>query len=440
MTLLRNTTLALTLWLAAAAPLRAGVDIVEIVSPGGIAAWLVEEPAIPFLALELRFRGGAALDPEGREGAVALMTYLLEEGAGDYDSIAFAEATESLAAHFRFSVDNDTVSISARFLTENRDEAVELLRLALMEPRFDEMEVERIRAQVLSSLRAAERNPDSIASRTFVALAYAGHPYAIPADGTLDSMAALTVEDLREAHAAAIARDRLVVSAVGDIDAEALGHLLDRLLGDLPETGAPMPPAVEGTIAPGLTVVPFDGPQSHIVFGHEGPPRDDPDFLIAFLINDAVGGSGFTSRLMRSLREERGLTYGVYTWLAPRALGQTMQGGFSTSHGNVAEAIALVREVWADIAENGLGEAELSRMITYLTGEYPLRFDSNAAIARIMTGMQLQGFDADYVRVRNDRVAAITVEDVARVARRLYQPDALHFVVVGRPAGLETDS
>jgi zinc protease len=431
---------SLLLSLAAALPLRAELPIVETVSPGGIAAWLVEEPAIPFVALELRFRGGASLDPEGSEGAVALMTYLLEEGAGPYDAVGFAEATESLAARFRFSVDSDTVAISARFLSENRDDAVELLRLALTEPAFGAEDLERVRAQVISGLRGAARNPGTIASETFAALAYAGHPYAIPSDGKEATVAALTESDLRAAHAAALARDRVVVAAVGDIDAESLGLMLDRLLDGLPATGAPMPPPVEGTIAPGLTVVPFDGPQSHIVFGHAGPARDDPDFLTAFVLNEVLGGGRFSSRLMRTLREERGLTYGAYSYLAPRALGATMQGGFSTGHGNVAEAIALVREVWAGMAQEALGAEELARIVTYLTGEYPLRFDSNAAIARILVSMQLQGLPSDYVRERNALVEAVTVEEAARVARRFFDPEALHFVVVGRPEGLDSDS
>ena len=146
--------------LALALPARAAVDIQEVTSPGGIKAWLVEEQSIPFMALELRFRGGASLDAPGKRGAINLMTGLIEEGAGDLDARGFAAAQEALAASYGFDVYDDALSISARFLSENRDEAVVLLRMALVDPRFDEDAVERVRGQVLAGLRGDEKDPD----------------------------------------------------------------------------------------------------------------------------------------------------------------------------------------------------------------------------------------------------------------------------------------
>ena len=419
-----------------ALPARAAVEIEEVTSPGGIRAWLVEEPSIPFVALELRFRGGASLDAEGKRGAINLMTALLEEGADDMDAQAFAAARDAMAASFSFDVGDDSLSVSARFLTETRDEAVELLRAALVAPRFDADAIERVRAQVISNIRSSAKDPNRIAGRSFDSLAFGTHPYGTSRNGTEDSVAALTRDDLIAAHGRVLARDRVYVSAVGDIDAETLGAVIDRLLADLPQVGAPMPPEVAVALEPGVTVVDYESPQSVVVFGHAGIDRHDPDFFPAYVLNHILGGGGFGSRLMEELREKRGLTYGVASYLVPMDLAATYQGSFASANDKVAEAVALVRDEWAKLAAEGVTAEELEAAKTYLTGAYPLRFDGNAPIARILVGMQMDDLPTSYVETRNAKVEAVTLEDVARVAARILRPEALHFVAVGRPEGL----
>jgi zinc protease len=413
------------------------IDIQEVTSPGGIEAWLVEDSSIPFVAIDIWFNGGASLDAPGKRGAVHLMTGLLEEGAGDMDARAFAEAVEGLAASFEFDVFRDALTVSPRMLSENRDEAAELLRASLVEPRFDDDAVERVRGQVLAIIDGDARDPDEIGSETFNALAWGDHPYGSALEGTRESVGALTREDLVDAHRAVLARDRVIVGAAGDITAEELGLLIDRILGDLPETGAPMPGMADYQLPPGTTVVDFPSPQSVALFGHQGIARDDPDFFPAFVLNQVLGGGNFRSRLMQEVRVERGLTYGVYSFLGLSEYGQTLGGRFSSSNDLVAEAIEVIRAEWTDLAENGVTDEELEAAQRFLTGAYPLRFDGNGRIAGILAGMQADGMPVDYIATRNDRVDAVTAEDVRRVAARLLQPENLHFVVVGRPEGLE---
>ncbi|MFC7705737.1 M16 family metallopeptidase [Plastorhodobacter daqingensis] len=427
----------IALWLSG--PALAQIDIREVESPGGITAWLVEEHAIPFVALELRFGGGANIDEEGQRGAVNLMTALLEEGAGDLDAAGFAVAAEELATNFRFSAGNDAVSVSARFLSDNRDEAVALLRLALTQPRFDAEAIERVRAQVLAGIRQDARSANAIARDRFAALAYEDHPYGRPLEGTEASVAALDRDALLRAHERAITRDRLHVAAVGDISAEELGHLLDALLADLPASAPPAPgPAPQG-LSGGVTTVPFNAPQSVIIFGQTGIPFDDPDYFAAFIMTEVLGGGRFSTRLMRELRERRGLTYGVGTSLVSRDHSDMLLGQLSVPNARVAEALDIIRQEWARMAAEGITPEELERAQTFLTGSYPLRFDGNGTIAQILVSMQAQGMPIDYPNTRNDRVLAVTSADIERVAARLLDPEGLHFVVVGQPEGLETD-
>jgi zinc protease len=423
-------------FIAIALPAHAEMQIKEVVSPGGITAWLVEDHNIPFTALEIQFRGGTSLDAPGKRGAVNLMTALIEEGAGDMDSRAFAEARDALAANFSFDAGTDSVSVSARFLTENRDQAITLLREALVNPRFDQSAIDRVREQVLSNLRSDEKDPDTLASNAFNRLAFGDHPYGSNGDGTIETVTALTRDDILAAHKGALARDRIYVAAAGDITAEDLGLLLDRLLGDLPAAGTPFPDRAPLLLKSGVTAIDFPSPQSTVLFGHVGIPREDPDFFAAFILNEALGGGRFTARLMSEIREKRGLTYGIGSYLVGMDQAELYLGQFSASNDKVAEAISVLRAEWAKMAAEGLTEEELATTKTYLTGSYPLRFDGNANIASILVGMQIEGLPIDYAVTRNAKIEAVTMDDVRSVAERIYLPDALHFVVVGQPTGL----
>ncbi|MEM8980960.1 MAG: pitrilysin family protein [Pseudomonadota bacterium] len=423
-----------------ASPLKAAVEIQEVTSPGGFRAWLVEEHSIPFAAIEIRFKGGASLDDPDTRGAIHLMTGLLEEGAADKDARAFAQARDDLATSIGFDIYDDSLSISLKFLSENRHESVALLRDALNAPRFDPSAVERVRSQVLSILRSDAEDPNEIASATFDELAFGTHPYGSSLEGTLASVEALTRDDLIDAKNRILAQDRVFVGASGDITPEELASVMDMLFSDLPLTGAAMPSRVEVGLKGGVTVVDYDTPQSVALFGHSGIKQEDPEFFAAFLLNTILGASGFEARLMTELREKRGLTYGIYSYLAPKDYAELYVGQFSTSNDRMAEAIEVARAEWTRMSEEGVTEAELARAKTYLTGAYPLRFDGNGPIANIMVGMQMQGLPIDYIPTRNDRVTAVTLEEVNDLASRLLRPEDLHFVVVGRPEGLASSN
>lgn len=431
---------AIALFLAVLAVPAHAIDIQEVTSPGGIKAWLVEDPTIPFTALSFDFRGGASLDAEGKRGAINLMTATLEEGAGQLDATGFARAVEDLGANFSFDVGDDSLSVTMRALTENRDEAADLLARALTQPRFDEEAVNRVRGQVQAILRSEANDPQSLASKEMAAQAWGDHPYATSINGTPDSLAALTRKDLVAAKNRVLARDRVVVGAAGDISAEELGPLLDKILGGLPEKGtAPLPRQADLQLTGGVTVIDWDSPQTVVSFAGPGLPIDDPDYFAAYVANHILGGGGFSSRLMEEIREKRGLTYGVGTGLATGIYGQTWQGGMAGSNANIAQSIDLIRQEWDRMGAEGVTDRELQDAKTYLTGEYPLRFDGNGKIAGILAGMQLIGFPIDYVNTRNDRVEAVTAEDVQRVSQRLLRSDDLRFVLVGRPEGIDSD-
>jgi zinc protease len=428
--------LSLVAWVFCVTIGVAETDIQEITTKGGITVWLVEEHSIPFIALEVSFKGGASLDTPDKAGATYLMTGLLEEGSGDMDATAFSKATEEMAASFGYDAGRDSVSISAQVLTENRDQALALLKQALMEPAFNAVAFDRVKKQVISIVQSNETDPGDIAGRTMRTLAYPGHPYSQPLEGTPETVRGLAVEDIRMAHHGAFAKDRMFVSVVGDITAAELGPLLDELLGDLPATGPALPQKTTFAASGGLTVVDFNTPQAVAVWAHAGIDRDDPEFFAAYLLNHILGGSGFTARLTQEVREKRGLTYGVYSYLAPYDYVSVVGGSVSSSNDRIKTAIEVIRDEWRKMAEDGVTAVELDAAKKYLTGAYPLRFDGNGRIAGLLVGMQMQGYPIDYPKTRNDKVNAVTLDQVNNVAKWLLKPDAMRFVVVGKPEGL----
>ena len=228
--------------------------------------------------------------------------------------------------------------------------------------------------------------------------------------------------------------DRAYVSAVGDISPEDLSALVDRLLAGLPQHSTrDLPQKAELGLGAGIEVIDFETPQSVALFGHVGIARDHPDFFAAYVLNQIFGGSGLESRLTREIREKRGLTYGVGSYLVSRDYADVVIGQFASANDRMGEALNVLRSEWANISLNGVTQEELDRTKTYLTGAYPLRFDGNAPIANILVGMQMQGLDPSYVTTRNDKVNAVTLERINAVAAWLYKPDQLRIFVVGQP-------
>ncbi|MGG7567649.1 M16 family metallopeptidase [Rhodovulum sp. DZ06] len=430
--------LALGLGAALLAPAaQAETEVQVITSPGGITAWLVEEHAIPMVAMEFIFDTGARLDPMDQQGATNFLSTMLDEGAGDLDSAAFSARAETLALRVGFDAGRDSFTVNARMLTENLGPSAELLRLALVEPRFDAEPLERMRAGILSGLRSEKTDPDAIAAEAWRDAVYGpGSVHGRPMKGTEADVEAITADTLRAARARAFNRSGVAVGVVGDIDAETLGPLLDRILGDLPDAPLPAPELEMVETDGALQVVEFDTPQAVARLVGPGILRDDPDFMAAYVMNHVLGGGGFASRLMEEVREKRGLTYGVWSYLAAGQTTGLVVAGVSSDNAKVAEAVEVIKAEWARMAAEGPTAEELEAAKQYLTGAYPLRFDSNGKIAGQLAGLMHQGFTPDYIRDRNAMIEAVTLEDAKAAAARLLDAGKLHVTVVGKPEGL----
>ena len=417
-------------------PVSGRVRIEKVVSPGGIEAWLVQESAVPLVVLQMGVPGGSTLEPDAKAGLAQLHTSLLREGAGALSSKEFRTALEDDAIRLGFDAGRDTSFATLQTLSENVDKAFRLLSLALQVPRFDPEDIERVRKQHLAGLQQALSDPGYLAQLAFFSAAFPDHPYGRPTAGTAETLAAITRDDLVAHHAKAMTRSGLKIGVVGDIDAERLAVLLDRTFAKLPagpETPHAAPPVTPRAGA--IELVQKPNPQSVALFGLPGILREDADFIPAYVMNYILGGGGFASRLMEEVREKRGLAYGVASWLNPLDSAGLYMGQVATRNDAVGYSLNLIRREFERMAREGVTEEELRNAKTYLTGSYPLRFDSNSKIARQLVAIQLDDLGLDYINERNGLVEAVTAADVARVAKRLLDADGLLIAVAGSPEG-----
>lgn len=411
--------------------------IEQFTTPGGISVWLVNEPSIPIVSFQVAWPGGSVSDPEGLEGLSSAMTYQMNEGAGDLPALEFQKAMESLNMSFGCSNDRDWTSCSSSMLRENADEAMALVALAMSEPRFDEGPFERFRRESEVGLAQRETNPRFIAGQAMEDALYPDHPYA--REMTPESLAAITREAAMAHKNTIMVKDGMLVTAVGAITPEALAPLIDAALAGLPETSDLAGPGAlilkDPVAEPILRDLPQ--PQSLISFSAPGLQRDDPDFFPAYVLNYTFGGGGFESRLMEELRVERGLTYGIGTWLSYGGELALWSGRSQTKNESAGEFLTVLKGLMTEIAETGITEQELADAKSYLTGAYPLSFDSNSSIAGNMMSVRQEGLGVDYFDRRNALVNAVTQEDVNRVAATYLRPERFTFVLVGEPEGLE---
>ena len=410
------------------------MKIQTIKSPGGIEAWLVEEHSVPMMAMRFAFDGGSSQDPVGKEGLANFVTAMLDEGAGDLSSREFQERMEDISMRMSYEEAKDAFYGNFETLTANRDDAAKLLKLALNKPHFEADSIERIRQQLIAGLVYAARDPDKVAQNEWYALAFKGHPYARPANGTEKTVGTVTHDDLEGYRKRIFAKDTLKVVAVGDIDATQLGKLLDEVFGDLPAKAELAPVSKTAPVIGGKQeVIEMNVPQSVAVFGLGAMPRRDPEFIPAFVLNQILGGGGFASKLMEEVREKRGLAYSVYTYVYPYQHASIFSGGVATRNDAMGQSLDVIRDELKKMADNGPSQEDLDNAKNYLIGSYPLRFDTNSKIATQLLGLKMDGFGPEYVENRNAMIAAVTLDDMKRVAKSLLDTQNLIVTIVGKP-------
>ena len=408
-------------------------NVQVVTSPGGITAWLVSETFVPSIAMQVSWQGGSAAEPAGKDGLGWVLAYMMNEGAGAMDTTAYGARMQDLNMEFGCGVGVDWTTCGLSTLKATADDSFEMMRLAFDELRMDSEPFERAKRELTVGLMEGESNPKTLSTRAMNDALIPGHPYARYA--TAKTVSGISRQDAIDLKNRLMTRDRLRVVVVGDITAEELKPKLDLVFGHLP-TGQPpviLPDAVARPAQADPIIKQLPQPQTLVLFSGPGVRRDDPDFFAAYTLNYILGGGGFSSRLVDDIREKRGLTYGIGTALSIQPNYWRWTGSSSTMNDKAEEVVRLIRENIARLGKDGPTQAELDDAKAYLTGAFPLSFDSNVKTARNLLGFWQDGQGADYVQHRNDYFEAVTLDDLRRVASKYMQPEDFTFVMVGQP-------
>jgi len=419
--------------------------IAPVVQPGaltrvtldnGLELLVLEDHRLPKLSLGVSLRRGAgAVDPASA-GLVEFTAELMNRGAGDRDALALASAVDDIGAGLSVTAGWDSMSVGVSGLSRDLDTLVEILRDVVLAPRFDPAEASKARDEQLAGLEAAKDRPGTLVRWHAMRALYGDHRYAEPVSGNAESVAKLDADAARALHAKYFVPNNAVLYASGDIDAKAWVARAREIFGawEKGEIPAAAPPPPSPTPAQRRIVV-VDEPdqeQARILIVHEGLARTDERRIAAGLMNATLGGSGFSSRMMKTLRSNEGLTYGVGSGFSMRR----QPGPFSVStFTRVKETRRAVDILMAEL-EGIRGDApqtadELLKSKSYNVGQFGLGLETSSAVLGSLVNLALYGLPEDSLDTYRERVQAVTEEETAEIARTLLHPDRAAIVLLG---------
>lgn len=416
------------------------IDVKEVKSSKGITAWIVEAHEIPVISLAIAFKNaGTAEDPKDLNGLVLLLSSMLDEGAGDWDSQEFKKLLLEKNIELSVSTSSDIFQVSFRTTRKNIAEAFYILKTILTKPRFDPDTLARVKNQVLTSLEQSLHNEHTIATNKLHSLIYENHPYGNTVEETLKRFPKITPEQMRQFIKDRFARDQLLITAVGDIAVDELKDYLDKTFGDFPEKATPSTVKDATLHNLGATVIErLNIPQSLIYFVQPGICRNHPDFYATFIMTKILGDGQFESRLWNEVREKRGLAYGIDADLQWSQHSSLFFGGTATKNNSTKEVVEIIRKVWVDMIK-GATQAELDFVKKRMIGSFALNFSSTIRIAKALLIYQIDNLGVDYINKRNKIVSDLSLADVNKAAKSLLKPDQLTFIIVGEPTGLSSN-
>jgi len=417
---------------ALAAPLRAGVVPKRSVLDNGIVLLTSEQKALPMVSIELLIDAGSRYDAPNQEGLANLVAKLLTYGTKRRTALQINETLDFLGASLSTRCSDDLASVSMTILKKDLTTGLELLGDILINSTFPQQEIERQKQSVIASIKARDESPGDIAQRRFAAALFPQSPYGRPVEGTETSVKGIQQKSLREFYERYYRPNRSILAVVGDVSDQESTQALNQAFRSWRKGepgGKPLVPSVIGSSQ--VIRVNKDLTQANIMMGHEGVPRNHPDYYAIQVMNYILGGGGFSSRAMDSIRNERGLAYSVYSHFGAEKSHGTFVFVMQTKNDTAEEAIRIAREEIRRMREQPVTDPELDDAKNYLTGSFPLRLDTNHKVASFLAQVEFFQLGLDYPDRYADLIRKVTREDVQRVAKAYLHPEKLITVVVG---------
>lgn len=420
-------------WLFVVPAASAMPAIQHWVTDNGVRVYFVAAPELPMVNINVTFAAGSARD-DGHAGLANMTSTLLDMGAAGLSADEIASRAESLGAELATGSARDMAWITLRSLSDAAylQPALKLLADVINRPDFNEKDFARERERTLVAIRRSEQSPATVAEYTFFSSVYGDHPYAPRPGGTIESVSALQLDRIKAFYKRYYVANNAVFSIIGDLDRKAAGQLVEQVIAQLPA----------GKRAAALQSVPVltkaqeqrvyhPSTQTHVRMGAPGMHRGDPDYFALYVGNHVLGGGGLVSRLFEEVREKRGLSYSVNSYFSPMEQNGPYLFSLQTRNDQLDESLLVMRETLQDFVKKGPTKKELIASKKNITGGFPLRIASNSSILDYLTVIGFYDLPLDYLEVFNDRVMAVTRQQIIDAFQRRVSPDTMATIIVG---------
>jgi len=425
-------------WLVGSATFAGAADITptRFATPNGLTVLVIEEHSLPIIQIHALVKAGSAQDPAGKAGLANFVASLLDEGTVSRSAGQIAEQIEFVGGSLVAKATDDFTTASARVLKKDLELGFELLADILLHPAFAEPELERVRMQLLGQIQSEKDDPAHVAAKAFNELVFEGHPYRWPVTGTEETIPRITRQDVQIFHASEYLPNQTILAIVGDLTVDQTRTLVAKHFGGW-KRGTPPPRAIkppQPLDKPIVRLIEKDLTQATIMVGHVGISRKNPDYYAVTVMNYILGAGGFSSRLMDSIRDNQGLAYSVVSMFDANAMPGPFFVSLQTRNEAANQALTAVLQELKTMREGSVSDQELADAKAYLIGSFPLRLDTTAKLAEVLSLVELYGLGLDYFTKYPHLIEHVTKEDVMRVAKQYLHPERYALVVVGNLA------
>ncbi|MEE9182604.1 MAG: pitrilysin family protein [candidate division NC10 bacterium] len=413
--------------LAVAASLGRRVEL-----ESGLTLLMAERPGLPMVTIKILVKAGSSQEPKEKAGLANLTAILLPLGTVSRTALEISETIEFVGGGLSADASRDTTTLSLTVLRKDLELGLELLADVLLHPAFREAEIARKVRELKGGIRQKQEDPGTVAREAFAAALFGDHPYGRPVEGIEESLDRITRQDLLDFYRRYYVPNNSILATAGDVTLGEFQGYLDKYFKGWARTAVPAAGPARVASPAGKKVVQIDRKvtQAHIVWGHLGIARKNPDYYALSVMNLILGGGGLTSRLMQAIREERGWAYDVHSFFSARRLTGPFVVGLQTKNETASSAIDEVLRQIRRIREEGVTPDELEEAKGFLTGSFPLRIDTNQDVVSFLAGIEYYGLGMDYPERYPEIIRAVTREDILRVARKYLHPDQGIIVVI----------
>ena len=408
------------------------IDFEQLRTEKGISFWFVKDDSLPLISMSFSFKGGALLDPSGKEGATNLMVSLLDEGTENFKGNKLKLALKENGTKISLSAEKEKIEGTFQVVSSQIQEGFWLLYESINKPLFNSEDITKVKKQIQASIKIDKSVVSTQASEKFNEIFFKDSLFSRNLKGTNKSLKKISRNDIFKIHKESFTKNNLTIGIAGNIDSENAKKYIDYVFGELPSSKAKRETPPFNNLEKGKEFFEMETPQATIVFGQRGLGRKNKDYFAARVLNYVLGGGGFQSRLYKEVREKNGLVYSIYSYLMPYESDGVIIGGFQTRNKNVDETILKVKQEWQKIKNQGISANELKEAKTYYKGSFSRNFTSTISIATLLKVVQYYDLGKDYFANRSEIIDNLKLKEINSLASRIFDEKNLFFMIVGK--------